>query len=223
MFVSNPRLLHILYSLPIIEGAREVFKVADVISGKIAMQPEAVAGVAYAGCALATFGLVLAIGTEISVVSDEMYRRAVRLNGKQTVEDRLRAERATKEIPPAPFEGLNLITRVDGVAKPAMNYNYVATAVKINKARHIAVVNCQWHRAGKPADLTETTWARNRVSKNGRKIKKFCSRRELNEIKAAWEADGALFRTSAAKNAQHDVQDWQRMDEYARGKGPLPC
>lgn len=114
-------------------------------------------------------------------------------------------------------DGMTAVTRVNGIIKPSMNYNYLSVkSLKIDKARQIAAKLVSDHHRGRAFDLTEETWARNRGDK-----KKFVSRRELNKIKAEWEAQGMICRLSAATNAPHDALDWDRIERYARGL-PLP-
>src|ERR1044071_5783634 len=110
----DPRLLNLVYAMPIMGGLSELGKAPIESTG-------------YVGCALVTVGAVLIIGNEVTRVMDKARDVSIRA-GYPTIEDQLRAAREPKPEPaPAPFEGLRPIIKVDG--KPRVAYAYTARAV----------------------------------------------------------------------------------------------
>jgi hypothetical protein len=120
---------------------------------------------------------------------------------------------------PEPVElepGMKPVIKVDG--KPRFAFSQTVSSVRLDKARHIAIVNLRRLERGEPADLTQETWARNRKLPNGIKKEKFCSRGELRGILNEWDARGVTCRASTAKNASRDILSVERLEMVARGR-----
>jgi len=186
------------------------------VAGVQTVQNEIIASLMYPGCAALTLGAVCIILNEWRCYMEWEQQRAPVTNNRPTVADKRESEPA-----PSPFENLNLVTRVNGVAKPAAQYNYVTQAVRLNKERRVAMILLRNNDRGEAFDLTEETWARNKTAANGQKIKKFMSRSELNALKTKWELNGLICRLSPAKNATYDAYDWNKIKSVAQGH-PLP-
>lgn len=212
---------NVIFAAPTVWGVTEVQKAASALSVSQQVPAEAVAALGFSGCALVVIGGVGIICNELRN-HEEWTLRLLPRTSKPTVEDNLRAERAPKLEPePAPFEGLTPFTRVDGKLKPTAQYNYITQAVKLNKERRVAMILLRNNDRGEPFDLTETTWARNKKSFDGKTIKKFMSRSELNALKTKWEINGLICRLSPARNATYDAHNWEKIKKVAGG-APLP-
>jgi hypothetical protein len=198
-----------IFAAPTAWGAVEVQRAADALKVSQQIPAEAVAALGFSGCALVVIGGVGIIFNELR--NHEAWTlRLVPSTSKPTVEDRIRAEREPKAEPVILENGLRPIIKVDG--KPRVAYAYTAQAMKINKEREFYVILWRWHESGREINLTEAYWLKQR--------KQF-KRSEFVDVKARGEAGGILYRLSAAKNAPHDVHDWEAVERVARG-GALP-